>query len=174
MRLRGPLYFLLGAILGGSIFYTLLAVPGITLGPPRIAGFLPAAAGLAVCLWYLSGRRSVPFGRYGRQSNYHLAGRGRLGLVYFGALLALGVRTEMSTPFVWVGALFALTTTPVNALAYGVGFAVGRSAPVLAAAWRSNPRPPASVVQGVSRWGRRAMILTPVTAMVCGVASLSR
>jgi hypothetical protein len=97
---------------------------------------LPVAlAAFLFCLWwYARNSYRVPFGRSSVQANKSLV-RGWLGIVYFGALLGVGLLTEMSTPLVWAGAIYSVVTGPAAAAAYGLGFGVGRSSPAIAGAF---------------------------------------
>lgn len=81
--------------------------------------------------WHARGRYGFPLQRRGIQANRALV-RGKAGPVYFGALLGAGFITEMSTPLVWAGALYAATSGITAAGGYGIGFGLGRSAPALA------------------------------------------
>jgi hypothetical protein len=54
-------------------------------------------------------------------------------LIYFGALLGIGIFTEATTPLVWAGAFYSLAAGLPGGLLYGTGFGLGRSAPALAA-----------------------------------------
>jgi len=54
-------------------------------------------------------------------------------LIYFGALLGVGVLTEMSTPLVWAGVVYSAAAGLPWAIMYGLGFGLGRSMPALAA-----------------------------------------
>ena len=77
--------------------------------------------------WHLSGRVGFPFDRSGVQANRGWAMSTRLGRVYFGYLLGLGVITHLTTPLVY--ALLALSAAAgwQAALALGIGFGLGRS-----------------------------------------------
>ena len=78
-------------------------------------------------IWHLSGRTGFPFDRSGVQANREWAMSTRVGRVYFGYLLGVGVVTHQTTPLVY--ALLALSAAAgwQAALALGIGFGLGRS-----------------------------------------------
>lgn len=78
-------------------------------------------------VWHLSGRTGFPFDRSGVQANREWAMATRVGRVYFGYLLGVGVITHLTTPLVY--ALLALSAAAgwQAALALGIGFGLGRS-----------------------------------------------
>jgi len=105
------------------------------LGTVLHVSFLPTVTllGFTYCAyWHARSRYRFPLQRRGIQANKALV-RGKPGLLYFGALLGTGVITEMATPLVWTGALFAASSGISAAAGYGIGFGLGRSAPALAA-----------------------------------------
>jgi hypothetical protein len=92
--------------------------------------------------WHLRRRGDVPAGRGGIQARRNWATQGRRGLAYFGAVLSVGVLTEMTTPLVYAGLAMAGGSGWLGAAGYGVGFALGRSVPPWIAALvpaRSSP-----------------------------------
>jgi hypothetical protein len=95
-----------------------------------------ASAVLAVLAlaWHVRGGAGFPFDRSGVQANRGWAMSTRLGRVYFGYLLGLGVITHLTTPLVY--ALLALSAAAGwhVALALGVGFGLGRSVLAVAGA----------------------------------------
>ena len=78
-------------------------------------------------VWHLSGGTGFPFDRSGVQANREWAMATRVGRVYFGYLLGVGVITHLTTPLVY--ALLALSAAAgwQAALALGIGFGLGRS-----------------------------------------------
>lgn len=54
---------------------------------------------------------------------------GPRGVLYFGAILGVGLLTDMATPLVYGGAALALNIGPGAALISGIGFGLGRSLP---------------------------------------------
>lgn len=50
-------------------------------------------------------------------------------MLYFGAILGVGLVTDMSTPLVYGGAALSLGIGPGAAVVYGLGFGLGRSVP---------------------------------------------
>lgn len=82
-------------------------------------------------LWYARRAQLFPGSRGGRQANRELA-RSKPGLVYFGALLGVGLFTQMSTPLVYAGAAASLSQGTTWGALFGFGFGLGRSAPALA------------------------------------------
>lgn len=78
-------------------------------------------------VWHLSGRTGFPFDRSGVQANREWAMSTRVGRVYFGYLLGVGVITHLTTPLVY--ALLALSAAAgwQAALVLGIGFGLGRS-----------------------------------------------
>jgi hypothetical protein len=117
-------------MLGGGLWYGLLGLVGTAS-----RGFLlPVAAGcFALCLiWHVRSRSSISFGRRSIQANRALV-RGTRGLAYFGALVGIGLLTEVATPLVLAGAFYALAAGLPAGVLYGAGFGLGRSGPALAA-----------------------------------------
>jgi hypothetical protein len=88
-----------------------------------------AAAALAVfaLAWHLRGGGGFPFDRSGVQANREWATSTRLGRVYFGYLLGLGVITHLTTPLVYALLALSAATGWQVALALGAGFGLGRS-----------------------------------------------
>lgn len=117
-------------MLGGGLWYGLLGV----VGAASRGILLPvAAACYALCLiWHARSGVSMSFWRRSIQANRALV-RGARGLLYFGALLGIGIFTEVATPLVWAGAFYSLAAGIPGGLLYGTGFGLGRSAPALAA-----------------------------------------
>jgi hypothetical protein len=127
------LAFTAGACTAGLLAYAALGLIGGLVG--RWLAMPVATAAFLFCFWwYARNSYRVPFGRSSVQANKSLV-RGWLGVVYFGALLGVGLLTEMSTPLVWAGALYSVATGPAAAAAYGLGFGLGRSSPAIAGAF---------------------------------------
>jgi hypothetical protein len=126
-RVKGAAAFTVGAALSAGLVYGGLGAVGGLLGGPRVFG--PAAAILLGWsgIWYLRGGGHVPFGRPGVQAKRALVTRGYIGLSLFGAILGVGLLTEMSTPLVQAGCGLALAQQPLFGLCYGMGFGLGRS-----------------------------------------------
>lgn len=119
--------------MAGLLGYTSLGLIGGLVGR-RVAMPVALAAFLFCLWWYARNSYRVPFGRSSVQANKSLI-RGWLGVVYFGALLGVGLLTEMSTPLVWTGAIYSVATGPAAAAIYGLAFGVGRSSPAIAGAF---------------------------------------
>ena len=85
-------------------------------------------------VWHLRGHAGFPLDRSGVQANRAWAMSTRLGRVYFGYLLGLGVITHLTTPLVY--ALLALSAAAgwQVGLALGIGFGLGRSLLAIAGA----------------------------------------
>ena len=85
-------------------------------------------------VWHLRGHAGFPLDRSGVQANRAWAMSTRLGRVYFGYVLGLGVITHLTTPLVY--ALLALSAAAgwQVALALGIGFGLGRSLLAIAGA----------------------------------------
>jgi hypothetical protein len=124
------LAFTTGACTAGLLGYTALSLVGGLAGR-RLAVPVAALAFLLCLWWYARNFYRVPFGRSSVQANKALI-RGWLGVVYFGALLGVGLLTEMSTPLVWAGALYSVAVGPGAAATYGIAFGLGRSTPAIA------------------------------------------
>jgi len=118
-----------GGAVSGALFYGAL---GLVADIPYVRAVVTviAAVWLVVCLgWHALGRTSVPFGRHAVQANRRLARRGAWGLVYFGALLGMGVLTEMASPLVIGGAWLSIAWGMHWGMSYGLGFGAARSMP---------------------------------------------
>ncbi len=119
-----------GACTAGLVGYAVLGLIGGLVGR-RLVMPVAAAAFVFCFWWYARNLYRVPLGRSSVQANKSLV-RGWSGIVYFGALLGVGLLTEMSTPLVWTGALYSVAAGPAAAAAYGLGFGLGRSSPAIA------------------------------------------
>ncbi len=126
--------FWVGLLFGAVPLYTALGILGNVAGISTVALVALTATAAGSAVWYLSGRRQIPFGMATRQANRYAAHSGPLGVVYLGQVLGLGIATEMSTPLVWSGVLFAVGLGAPASAAFGLGFGLGRSAPVIAGA----------------------------------------
>jgi hypothetical protein len=126
--------FTAGAAVAAVATYGAFGAIGSALGRPSVLLLLAVAVLFWACQWYLRGRYHLPGGRQAVQANRNLAVRGPAGMLYFGALLGVGLLTEMSTPLVYAGAALSLSQGIGWGALYGVGFGLGRSVPALAAA----------------------------------------
>lgn len=133
-----------------------------------IGTFLAIGMSLFSGGWHVRQRMRFPCDRQGLQARRDLTMRGLLGLFYFGALLGFALLTAISTPLVYAGLAFAFSAGPWVGGSYGIGFAIGRSAPALIGVfWPiSQSRSPARVVGRVAggfhqtlRWGGIATAL---------------
>jgi hypothetical protein len=129
-NLLGAVVFTSAASGAGALTYAGFGALGDYLATGPALGLLAAAVLVGSAFWYGKGGGHVPFGRQGVQSHRDLAGRGWLGLMYFGGLLGVGLLTQMSTPLVWAGVFVSLYKGPGWAFVYGIGFGVGRAIPV--------------------------------------------
>lgn len=142
-----------GALLTGATAYSALGLVGTFLGGSFLFRPIAVAWLLGTVIWYLTGSRRVPFGRASVQARRDLALRSAPGLVYFGALLGVGLLTQMSTPLVYGGALLALASGPMVGLAYGAAFGVGRSLPAWGGAILAGRWDPSTVSHGLIERG---------------------
>lgn len=71
----------------------------------------------------------------------------RLGRLYFGGILGLGIATYMTTPLVYALVLYAAAVHLPGALLVGVGFGLGRSRPLVTGLWARGRLTPAGVAQ---------------------------
>lgn len=101
----------------------------------RLVVRVVAIAWIAFCLcWHAFGFVKVPLGRESLQANRQWARKGPMGLVYFGAVLGIGLLTQMASPLVLGGALVAASSGVWWAVLYGTGFGAGRSLPAFSGA----------------------------------------
>ncbi|MDP9203313.1 MAG: hypothetical protein M3P26_15470 [Gemmatimonadota bacterium] len=75
----------------------------------------------------MKGHGPVPFGREGSQARRRYIAT-PLGQLYFGAVMGVGVLTEISTPLVFGGMAMAAFLGWPQAITYGAGFGLGRAA----------------------------------------------
>lgn len=105
---------------------TLLQIHRYLTGAFVVGSVLLATYGVG---WHAKRSRCEPWARPGVQARRSLAKRNRRGVTYFGSLLGVGILTEMTTPLVIAGFLLAGAWPAPQALVYGLGFGIGRSAP---------------------------------------------
>lgn len=108
-----------------------------TLGFMLPQAVLYVAAGtlsVVAAAWHISGLRTFPGGRHDRHANRAWAHSGRVGQLYFGALMGAGLFTQMSTPLIYPTLLLSAAGSWKWVLAAGVGFGLGRSGPAVAGA----------------------------------------
>ncbi len=129
-RARKALLFTAGALGAATALFGTLGFVGLVLD--EWVGFRVWA--LAIFLWALvwhaTRLRGFPGNRDRVQARRDLVARGVLGPFWFGAILGTGLLTEAATPLVHVGPFLGLGWGPAAGVAYGVGFALGRSVPV--------------------------------------------
>lgn len=87
------------------------------------AAFMAARAGW----WHWRDRQRFFLDRYPVQARRNLAGRGPIGMAYFGWILGTTVVTQMMTPLVQAIAVCAVVLGPSFGIAAGVGLGVARS-----------------------------------------------
>jgi len=134
MRVAGVSLFTLGAALAGVLTYGGLALVARAFDAGLVVR-VAAIAWIAFCLcWYAFGFTKVPLGRESIQANRQWANKGPRGVFYFGALLGIGLLTQMTSPLVLGGALVAASSGVWWAVLYGAGFGAGRSLPALSGA----------------------------------------
>ena len=134
MRVAVVSLFASGAALAGVLTYGGLALVGSAVHARLVVGVI-AIGWFAFCLcWHAFGFVKVPLGRESIQANKQWARKGPRGLFYFGALLGIGLLTQMASPLVLAGAFVAASSGLWWAVAYGLGFGAGRSVPVLSGA----------------------------------------
>ncbi len=144
MRGRAAVLFNTGAVIAGALTYWTVGLLGLM---PGHSLFLILALVLLLysAYWHAAGRSNVPMGRERFQARRDWVRRGRRGLVYFGAVLGVGLLTEMSTPLVYAGAALSAGTGGFRGLAYGIGFGLGRAMPAWAGAVVGQRFPPGKV-----------------------------
>ena len=134
MRVAGVSLFTSGAALAGVLTYGGLALVARAFDAGLVVR-VAAIAWIAFCLcWYAFGFTKVPLGRESIQANRQWANKGPRGVFYFGALLGIGLLTQMTSPLVLGGALVAASSGVWWAVLYGAGFGAGRSLPALSGA----------------------------------------
>ena len=138
--------FFLGAAFSASATYGVAGLLSAAL-PGEVWRVLVGIAVLISAAWYLSQRRVYAFTLRGRQARRKRAQRGIFGVAYFGALLGVGLLTEISTPLVLCGLASCVLEGPLYGLIYGAGFAFGRSAPAFAGAASRRELEPSRVVE---------------------------
>jgi cytochrome c biogenesis protein CcdA len=121
--------FVLGALVSALLVYGGIGL-AVSAAHGTAVARIVAIIWLAGCLgWHAFGFVKVPLGRESIQANRRWATKGPMGLVYFGALLGIGLLTQMTSPLVVGGALLSASSGVRWAVLYGLGFAVGRSVP---------------------------------------------
>ena len=91
----------------GALAYAAFGTLRLLLSPSWPLHGLALAALLGALVWHVCGRHRIPWGRESVQARRPTAERGWPGLLYFGALLGVGLLTEMATPLVLAGAVMA-------------------------------------------------------------------
>lgn len=177
--LRGEraLLFTCGAVVAGASLYAIVGIAGLVPGARSFLLALGIALALLSSLWHLSGRDSFRGDRQRFQAKRSWVNRGRAGLFYFGAVLGVGLLTEMSTPLVYAGAALAAASGPLAAAAYGVGFGLGRSVPPWVAVAMGDRAVPAVVGLAFIENGHRLRWLGALTggsASLIALGSLTR
>lgn len=142
-----------------------LAAAAGYLIPPAVAAWAAIAAAGYSLVWHASGARRFPGSHPGWQVDRQIATQTRLGRVYFGGSLGFGIVTQMSTPLVYVVALYAIAVHLPLALLAGAGFGLGRSRPILTGLRAGDRVTPLAVMMRFARSTRADRILG------CGVAS---
>lgn len=140
-------------MVSGALTYCALGLTTALLGATFVFRPIAVVWFVGTVLWYLAGSRRVPFGRASVQARRDLAQKGSPGLVYFGAVLGIGLLTQMAAPLVYGGALPTLSSSPSWGLAYGAASGVGRSAPAWAGAILAGRWDPTSVSLGLIEKG---------------------
>lgn len=165
-------WFAVGAALAGGLTYGLLGVAGTAL-PGWLAPGLAIVFLAQAIAFHASGKRSFLGDRDGRQANRGWAYSRPTGVLYFGALLGVGLLTRMSSPLVHFGAALSLVSGPIGGLGYGIGFGVGRSIPAMAGALIGTRHPEASDI-AVFFAAKLQPRLRPIALLACtlGAASL--
>jgi hypothetical protein len=133
--------------------------------PPAVALWAAIAAAGYSLVWHASGARRFPGSHPGWQVNRQIATKTRLGRVYFGGSLGFGIVTQMSSPLVYVVALYATAVHLPLALLAGVGFGLGRSRPIATALRARGRMTPLTVMMRFTSSTEADRILG------CGVAS---
>jgi cytochrome c biogenesis protein CcdA len=165
--------FTLGAMTSATAATMAAAAVGAIL--PRAASVAIAAAIGSCCLsWHVLGRPRFRFRRLGVQFNRAWVQRGPLGPVYFGALLGLGIVTELSTPLVYANLALAAANGVGWAIAAGAGFGLGRSVPpILGALGVGRATDPGRIPHLIYFELRRPARLLGVTTALGGLAALA-
>lgn len=155
MRVAAAAIFTLGSALAAAVVYGLLGLLGSAFWP-----FTPVVSFVALggaLVWHLRGKERVPWGHEHVQARRDLAMHGPKGTLYFGAILGVGLLTDMATPLVYGGAALSLTLQVLPAIAYGVGFGLGRAGPAWIAVLvgrRFSPGSVAAQLIGATRFAR--------------------
>jgi hypothetical protein len=142
------------------------------LGPLFLV--LTVALVLRSIFWHIRPLKRFRWSRFQHQASRPLSELGIPGLVYFGAILGVGIATEMSTPLVQAGAMGAIWGGAIWGAVYGACFGIGRSSPLWSAALsRDKSRSPASIIEHyVGPLRRHRMRYLGVTAGVLYLAIL--
>lgn len=144
-RVAKAVLFTVGALAAATALFGTSGLIGLALS--EWVGFRVWA--LAIFLWSLAWHatslRGFPGSRDRVQARRDLVARGMLGPFYFGAILGTGLVTEAATPLVHVGPFLGLGWGPAAGIAYGMGFALGRSLPVWSGAALGNRLAPHGV-----------------------------
>lgn len=134
MRVAVVSLFASGAAVAGVLTYGGLALV-VSAFDARLVVRVVAIAWIAFCLcWHAFGFVKVPLGRESIQANRQWARKGPPGLVYFGAVLGIGLLTQTASPLVLGGAFVAASSGVWWAVLYGAGFGTGRSLPAFSGA----------------------------------------
>jgi hypothetical protein len=155
MRFAAASLFASGALVSGALVYGGLAF-AVSAADASFVARVAAIAWITFCLcWHALGFVKVPFGRAAIQANRRWTMKGAGGLVYFGALLGIGLLTQMSSPLVLGGAFAAASSSVGWAILYGLGFGGGRSVPAFAGAiYGLGGKNPAELAEHMTRRGR--------------------
>jgi hypothetical protein len=151
-------------VLGAVVTTAAAGLLGLLL-PADVVLVVAAAVAAYALGWHAIDAHRFPGSRSGRQANRRWATRTRLGRVYFGGILGLGLATQMTTPLVYALVAFAMAVHFPLAVAAGVGFGLGRSRPVLTGLRWGDKVTPAAVAARFTHPARSDRLIG------CGVAA---
>ena len=170
-RYRRAMTFVAGAIAGGVALCSALAVVGgLLVSQPVLLGVAAALSATVLAHHTLGRPRLARWERLGRQASRRRVFDSRWGGFYFGAELGFAARAEKSTPLVYAGWALAAALGLAPAVAYGLGFGAGRSAPVIAGAAHLGPHErPHQITVGIllmhRKLARRAAVATAFASL---------
>lgn len=157
----------------GGLFYGVIGYLGaISDAGTRVAAVLTLVLAATGGFWHSRRQRFQPWRKAGVQARRHLAARGAVGRAYFGAVLGVGVLTEITTPLVGAGLVASVALGPVAGITYGVAFGIGRAVPGFVAAVSlrgDDPKPVTEWMFGESHSTVRVLGVATALAYVAAI-----